>query len=566
VNEFIEDSFGNMTQGQREMVSTVLGTHDQFIVVQGDAGTGKTYAGAAIKQYMSEHHAFIDVVGLAFTGKAAQTLEEEGGITSSTLHRFLYQEKKGKSDASTQRLILVDEARMAGSMQIAELMKVARQNGDKVVFIGDDKQFSSIAAGNIFIDMQKFGATTVHMSETMRQNSEHAKGIVMAVKNRQAERAINMLKKRGSFMENDREVSIEMIAQRYSEKYAFIDPLKDELIIASRNRDRIQINDRIRTHLGKHGTGEHHIVKEVVLQNGVGRYFTNQLEEGMVIIPSKIPNSKNGAEYQISTILDEKHIEIESSSGARTVIDFYHYSQQCQIYRKVEKEFSIGETIIFTKNTVIEDGKKVKNGERAVIENIGNGMIQTTDGKRIDIKTMNYVDHGYAITDFKSQGVTTKNITILADAQTASMNAFYTQVTRAKEDITIYTDNQEALLANLNKDVKMCSTLDYTTGGREIKKSVLTKQEIAQTFRGCGSTLSGVTFRLEKSLKKLNVSDSDSYSKNIRKYLIGAINKVVEKLDMVAQKLSKKPKKISSTLSLKHNRTKGERRVVKIKL
>ncbi len=271
IHTFIDQKYDNMTQGQRDMVSCVLGTQDQFVVAQGDAGTGKTYAASAIRDFMSLQNPTTEVIGLSFTGKAAQSLEEESGITSSTLHSFIYKEENRQDDTPKRRLILVDEAGMAGSLQIAKLMRIAKRNGDKIVFIGDTKQFSSIAAGNIFLDMQRFGAKTVYMSETMRQKSYHAKGIVKAVKNKQVDKAMDILEKQGTFKEMDREEGIEQIAQKYSEIYGFINPLNDELIIASRNADRVRINERIREYLNKPGEGEIHTVKEAWSQNGIGR-------------------------------------------------------------------------------------------------------------------------------------------------------------------------------------------------------------------------------------------------------------------------------------------------------
>jgi len=531
VNSFIDSSYDNMTNGQKAMVKCILDTKDPFVVIQGDAGTGKTYAASAVKDFMALHNQSTEVIGLSYTGKAAQSLEEESGITSSTLHRFIYQEEQRDSDVTKRRLILLDEAGMVGSLQMAKLMKIARENQDKVVFIGDTKQFTSIAAGNIFCDMQTYGAKTVYMSETMRQKSKHAKGIVKAVKGRQPEKAMDTLESRGAFIEADKELALEHIAQKYSETYASINPLEDELIIASKNADRMYINERIRKHLGKVGKGEMHTVKESWSQNGVGRYFTKNLEEGMILIPSKVPKTKNGAEYRISSIIDDKHIEIEASNGKSTVIDFYKYSQQCQIYKEVEKEFTVGETIVFNKNVALDKNTKVKNGERVLIEDINNGIIQTSNGKNIDIKEMSFIDYGYAITDFKSQGATTKNVTILADTQMASLSAFYTQVTRAKENITIYTDNKEALFANLKKDTKQHSTLAYTVEGKKIYEKNKIYQMISSNLKGSGAVLAGMNVTGENVAALLNLPESENEES------VSTLDALVNKLDMVIQKI-----------------------------
>ncbi len=165
-----------------------------------------------------------------------------------------------------------------------------------------------------------------------------------------------------------------------------------------------------------------------------------------------------------------------------------------------------------------------------MIDSIHDGIIQTVEGKRIDMKEMGFIDYGYAITDYKSQGATTTNVTILADTQMASLNAFYTQVTRAKENITIYTDNIEALLSNLKKDARQRSTLEYTTDGKKIKAQLEAREKIAKTVRGAGSALVGVDLKLDKPAVRLKLPASNKSS--------SSLHIVAEKLDTVIQKLN----------------------------
>ncbi len=558
---FIDQHYENMTQGQRDMVAGVLGTEDQFIVIQGDAGTGKTYAASAIHDFMLLQHPSTEVLGLSFTGKAAQSLEEESGISSSTLHSFLYREHNRSDSIPKRRLILVDEAGMAGSLQIAKLMQVARENDDRIVFIGDTKQFSSIAAGNIFLDMQKYGAQTVYMSETMRQKSDYAKGIVKSVKRRDVDKAMDILQKRGSMIEMEQREMVESISREYSKRYASSDPLEDELIIASRNVERVAINDRIREHIGTAGEGETHTIRQIHNQNGLGRYFTDALEEGMLIIPSKVPETKNGAEYRIVSIVDERNIEVTTSSGKVQTIDFYQHSQKCQVIKEVEKEFSMGDTILFTKNVTLDDGIRVKNGERAVIESIENGIVKTTLGKIVNISSMNFIDHGYAITDYKSQGATTKNVTICADSQMASLNSFYTQVTRAKENIMLYTANKEALLANLKKDAKKRSTLEYTMNGQEIESTINRRSAITSNFKQAGIYLSSITGRTSKAEQLLELpQDVDNTEIKVVDSFFETLEKALQKADQLfgciekrlrqkSKFFNKSPNKIPSILN-----------------
>ena len=65
----------------------------------------------------------------------------------------------------------------------------------------------------------------------------------------------------------------------------------------------------------------------------------------------------------------------------------------------------------------------------------------------------------------------------MAKSDMANFNSFYTQITRAKKNITLYTDNKEQLAANVQKTDNTKSTLDYTIKKRE-KPSLEKEQPI----------------------------------------------------------------------------------------
>ncbi|MFK5882323.1 MAG: ATP-binding domain-containing protein [Sulfurospirillum sp.] len=127
-----------------------------------------------------------------------------------------------------------------------------------------------------------------------------------------------------------------------------------------------------------------------------------------------------------------------------------------------DKEFGVGDKIIFTKN----DRKlKIKNGQTGIIKKISNKQITVQKEDSIEIiinrNTYNYLDYGYAITDYKSQGQTSKKVIVFTDSNMANMNSFYVQVTRAKEELSIYTDNIDNLRDRAKTQEVKTSTLDY---------------------------------------------------------------------------------------------------------
>lgn len=115
----------------------------------GFAGTGKSYMlGAAKKVWEAQGY---QVRGIALSGIAAEGLESGSGIESHTVASRLWcwdnqhGQPLGKKD-----VVVVDEAGMLGSRQMANLMEYAHRAKAKVVLVGDPEQLQAIEAGAAF--------------------------------------------------------------------------------------------------------------------------------------------------------------------------------------------------------------------------------------------------------------------------------------------------------------------------------------------------------------------------------------------------------------------------------
>ncbi|HHD80444.1 MAG TPA: hypothetical protein ENK99_02385 [Campylobacterales bacterium] len=224
----------NLTLDQKKMLEMILDTKDRYNAVQGDAGTGKTFALSKLNKILKDD---IEIIGLSYTGKATAGLEEVG-IKSYTLHSYLQQKEHKKSNRP--KLYIVDETSLVGSKQIDQLMNISQKENSRVVFIGDTKQFSSIQAGNIFADMQKFGIKTIKLKQTQRQKSAITKSVVQAYNRDNTDQAIEILKKNKLFKE----------IENYDERidYAVESYINNNqpLILTSTNQERKEINNQIR--------------------------------------------------------------------------------------------------------------------------------------------------------------------------------------------------------------------------------------------------------------------------------------------------------------------------------
>jgi len=68
---------------------------------------------------------------------------------------------------------------MIGSLKMKKLFDLAKKNGDRVVLVGDPKQFSSISAGSLFKDLlDNKKINTFELTEVMRQKNKEIKNII----------------------------------------------------------------------------------------------------------------------------------------------------------------------------------------------------------------------------------------------------------------------------------------------------------------------------------------------------------------------------------------------------
>jgi Ti-type conjugative transfer relaxase TraA len=136
-----------LSDEQREAVRHITG-EEQLAVVVGLAGVGKsTMLSAAREGWEREGYR---VYGAALSGKAAEGLEESSGIASRTLASWDYGWQAGRGDLGSRDVLVIDEAGMVSSKQLARFIGEAERTGAKIVLVGDPEQLQPIQAGAAF--------------------------------------------------------------------------------------------------------------------------------------------------------------------------------------------------------------------------------------------------------------------------------------------------------------------------------------------------------------------------------------------------------------------------------
>ncbi|MCE0521373.1 MAG: relaxase domain-containing protein [Methylacidiphilales bacterium] len=154
---------------QRDAVKNVLSTRDQCCGVRGVAGAGKTTLQVEVHRGLDE--AGHRVIAIAPTAEAAKGLRAEGFKEATTVADFL---QNGASKFDLHRAVVIcDEAGLQSNRQGEELLRLARQQEMRVIFVGDVRQNVSVEAGD-FLRVLETHSNLSRWEVTEIQRQQHA--------------------------------------------------------------------------------------------------------------------------------------------------------------------------------------------------------------------------------------------------------------------------------------------------------------------------------------------------------------------------------------------------------
>jgi hypothetical protein len=375
----------------------------------------------------------------------------------------------------------VDEAGMLGSRRLDAFLEKAAEKNARVILIGDDKQFQSVEQGKIFQSLQDRGVVKkAEITEVKRQKTEHAKTIVSAVKDKHFDTVFKTLEQHNGL--------IEIIDRNERNKYIVnelvngINNGTESVALTATNEDKDEINRDTRAKLAKIGIVEQGKAFETYRKRDLkniaktfGRAYNTDGPNKQAIITQRdcgdIPRGTLATITEVDTDNDTikvRYFDKKAKREAEYTIDLRKHATKFDVYDKQVKHFGAGDSVIFTKN---DKGVGVTNGQTGTIQEIdSDGNAQIKIGKNIiecnlhnrGDKGYAYIDYAYCLTNHKSQGSTYDRIIVNADVsiQKTDYRAFYVQMTRARYDMVVVTNDKAKLAEQAVVRQDKLSTLD----------------------------------------------------------------------------------------------------------
>jgi Ti-type conjugative transfer relaxase TraA len=388
-----------LSDEQREAVRHITG-EARIAAVVGLAGAGKSTMLAAAREAW-ERQGFT-VHGAALSGKAAEGLEESSGIASRTLASWEHGWANGRQALCSRDILVIDEAGMVSSKQLAAFVVAAEAAGAKLVLVGDPEQLQPINAGAAFRAVaERIGF--VELEGVRRQGEGWQRAASQAFARHGTAEGLSAYAQRGGvgFFDTREEVVSRIVGDVIADTAAR--PEGSRIVLAHRRADVRELNDGIRAARQERGelTGE-------------------------------LSYSTNAGERKFA-------------AGDRI------------IFLENNRDLGVKNGMVGTVERA-EDGRITARLDSSSGRNEGRSVsVSMTDYAA--------VDHGYATTIHKSQGATVDRAFVLA-SETMDRHLTYVAMTRHRDSATLYASRDEfgdlsALSARLGRGQAKETTLDY---------------------------------------------------------------------------------------------------------
>lgn len=379
---------------QRAAVANVVLSGNRLDAIVGPAGTGKTTTLGVVKTVWEAEYGAGSVIGLAPAAASADVLGRELAMATENVSKWLHESvghgagtraerfldiqarlaetpigerrsitfaQEAARLAATQhrwsfhqnQLVIVDEASMVSTFQLAALVQQAQDAGAKILLVGDPGQLDAIDAGGVLGWLDRQGKTTrlstiwrFHDAWERASSLKLRTGEYSAIADYEQHQRI----RHGSYLD--------MLDQAYLAWQADTRTGKSSILIAADNETVGMLNERAQADLVAQGTVDAELTVQLAdgLRAGSGDTIIAR-GNNRRLIDSDEDFVRNGTLYDVDRVRrDGSVLAVRRETGARVVLPRTYVESHVELGYATTAHRSQGITVD-TGHTVVTQGR-----------------------------------------------------------------------------------------------------------------------------------------------------------------------------------------------------------------
>jgi conjugative relaxase-like TrwC/TraI family protein len=435
-----------LNAGQQKAAQHILQSRDRVMLLRGAAGVGKT-------SLMQEVVEAVEATGtkvLPFAPSADASrgvLRQDGFHAADTVARFLIDEKLQQE--AIGQLIWIDEAGQLGTRTLLQVFDLAEKLDARVLLSGDRRQHGSVERGAALrLLEEEAGLKPAEVKDIQRQTGEYKEAVHALSEGRTVE-GFDRLDALGWVLELPDAERHRQLAADYVETVA---KGKSVLVVSPTHAEA----DRV--------TGEIRRALKATREVGAAERTFRVLENSGLTEAER----KDAVNYVSGDVVQFHQNAKGFTRGERLVVGGQgplplDQAKRFQLFHPNSIQLAAGDVVRITHNGRTADEKhRLDNGSLFRIRGFDSeGDIVLQNGWTID-KDFGHLTHGYVLTSHASQGKTVHRVFVSQGSQSlpaSSREQFYVSASRAREHVTIYTDDKHALREAIGQtDARLSAT------------------------------------------------------------------------------------------------------------
>ena len=449
-----------LSDEQRAAVRHAVGG-ERIAMVVGLAGAGKSSMLAAVRD--ANERVGRPVRGLALAGKAADELGRSAGIDAVTIASWQLALETGRAEVEAGAVYVIDEAGMVGNRTMLGVLDAIERGGAKAILVGDAEQLQAIRAGCPFRDLARQEGCAEIGTIRRQRDAWQREATAHLARGRTAE-AVAAHDRAGRVHRGGAEAMAARLVADYLDANA---PAGSKAILAHRTDSVRALNDAVREarraagelgpgrpfHRGdasRDARGEGGERAPIDLEIG-DRVRFETTDSALGIVAGRTGTWVGETDGVHGVIVDGDARDGDTRDGApRTVgdrVDFRpdEYGGVRHVLSPAADtiEIAVGDRVLFARNDRTLD---VRNGQLGTVAAFDGTVatVRTDDGRTVDVDDRDYphLEHGYATTVHKAQGMTVERAFVLGQGS-MDRHVGYVAMSRHRERLDVYLPDEE---------------------------------------------------------------------------------------------------------------------------